>query len=75
MLITRSQHGQDAFENYVRQYGRDSGRRDLLTKILSIKSAEESPMTEPELYNEISNLIFAGTGTLLEFETSSGVVY
>ena len=57
------QYGKDSFESYVKEYGRDSGRRDLLTKVLSVKPATgESVLTDRETYMEVSNLVFAGTG-------------
>jgi len=57
------QYGKDSFESYVKEYGRDSGRRDLLTKVLSVKPGTgESALTDRETYMEVSNLVFAGTG-------------
>ena len=56
--------GRNAFYSYVDQYGRTSGRRDLLTKILSVKPETGSTqLTDQETYNEIGNLVFAGTDT------------
>lgn len=43
------------------QYGRDSGRKDLLTKILVPKSTDEA-LTDFDVHTEIGNLVFAGTG-------------
>ncbi|KEF60630.1 uncharacterized protein A1O9_02191 [Exophiala aquamarina CBS 119918] len=57
------QYGRSSFNNYIDRYGRDSGRRDLLTKIVANKTAEEAPMTDDETYIEISNLVFAGSDT------------
>jgi hypothetical protein len=58
------QYGKDAFDKYVKQYGRDSGRRDLLTKVLSVKpGAGEAVLTDRQAYMEVANLVFAGTGT------------
>ena len=57
------QYGETAFDNYISQYGRDSGRKDLLTKILSVKAETgEVPLTDLETHREVGNLVFAGTG-------------
>lgn len=57
------QYGKNAYTTYIKSYGRKSGRKDLLTKILS--PGESSPiLTDRETYTEIGNLIFAGTGKL-----------
>ncbi|MCJ1475735.1 hypothetical protein MMC13_004399 [Lambiella insularis] len=59
-----AQYGKDAFEKYISQYGRDSGRRDLLTKVLSVKpGAGEAVLTDRQSYMEVANLVFAGTDT------------
>ena len=62
LTLTFIQYGKTALTDYTSRYGRDSGRRDLLTKIVSNKSAEDAPMSGPETHIEISNLVFAGTG-------------
>ncbi|KAH6959580.1 cytochrome P450 [Ilyonectria sp. MPI-CAGE-AT-0026] len=56
-------YGQTSYEKYISQYGRDSGRKDLLTKILSEKTERTTPLTDRETYTEIANLVFAGTDT------------
>ncbi|RVX72168.1 hypothetical protein B0A52_04372 [Exophiala mesophila] len=56
------QYGKTAFETYIAQHGRDSGRKDLLTKILSPKGRDET-LTDLQVYSEIGNLVFAGTDT------------
>ena len=49
------QYGKDYFENYIKQYGLDSSRRDLLTKVLSVKpSTRELTLTDRETYMEVS---------------------
>ncbi|RVX72414.1 hypothetical protein B0A52_03602 [Exophiala mesophila] len=59
-----AQYGSDAFQLYINQYGRSSGRRDLLTKILSAKAETgEAQLSDRETSIEIGNLIFAGTDT------------
>lgn len=63
--LTRRQYGERAFRAYVDQYGRSSGRKDLLTKILSVKrETEAAQLTDRETSFEVGNLIFAGTGTV-----------
>ena len=62
LALTLMKYGKTAVTDYTSRYGRDSGRRDLLTKIVGNKTAEEAPMSEPETHIEISNLVFAGTG-------------
>ena len=64
LLFSNSvQYGETAFDNYISQYGRDSGRRDLLTKILSVKAETGgAPLTDLEIHREVGNLVFAGTG-------------
>ncbi|KIX94537.1 uncharacterized protein Z520_09583 [Fonsecaea multimorphosa CBS 102226] len=59
-----AEHGTNAFRKYVDQYGRDSGRRDLLTKILSVKpDTGVAPLTDREVSLEVGNLVSAGTDT------------
>ena len=53
--------GEKALHDYIERYGRDSGRRDLLTKILA-EEGTKSTLTDRDVYLEISNLVFAGTG-------------
>ena len=57
------QFGNKAYKDYIKEHGRESNRRDLLTKILTPGKKGES-MTDRETYVEISNLVFAGTGEL-----------
>jgi len=59
--LKHAQYGRNSFDDYITRYGRDSGRRDLLTKIVANKTAEEAPMADDETYIEISNLVFAGS--------------
>ncbi|KIX06969.1 uncharacterized protein Z518_04945 [Rhinocladiella mackenziei CBS 650.93] len=57
-------YGEKAFRRYIDLYGRDSGRRDLLTKILSVKAETGvAQLSDKETSLEIGNLIFAGTDT------------
>lgn len=58
-------YGQRALNSYLSKYGRDSGRKDLLTKVISLKTETgTSPLTDKEIYTEIGNLVAAGTGML-----------
>lgn len=57
------EYGEGAFRAYVEQYGRASGRRDLLTKILSVKAETgEAQLSDRQTSLEVGNLVFAGTG-------------
>ncbi|KAK3676715.1 hypothetical protein LTR78_003491 [Recurvomyces mirabilis] len=56
-----AQFGNTAYKDYIKKYGRDSKRRDLLTKILA--SGSSMAMTDRETYVEIGNLVFAGSDT------------
>lgn len=57
------QYGKNALHQYIGEYGRESGRRDLLTRVLSVKGDPGGQtLTDLEIYLEISNLVFAGTG-------------
>ncbi|KAK3075510.1 hypothetical protein LTR53_001127 [Teratosphaeriaceae sp. CCFEE 6253] len=60
-----AQFGHGALQGYIQRYGRDSRRKDLLTKILisKDKDADKAVMTDRETYVEIANLVFAGTDT------------
>ncbi|KAK3617897.1 hypothetical protein LTR56_024996 [Elasticomyces elasticus] len=57
-----AQLGNSAFQRYIERQGRESKRKDLLTKILS-PQREKDRMSDRETYLEISNLVFAGTDT------------
>lgn len=48
----------------MKRFGLDSGRKDILTKILSIKEGIKA-LSDRETYVEIGNLVFAGTGWCL----------
>ena len=64
MLTRLQKYGKVSFDRYISQYGRNSGRKDPLTKILTTKSEDDPPMTDRETCAEIGNLVFAGTGML-----------
>lgn len=68
-------YGAKAFYRYIDENGRRPNRRDLLTKILrvnddiksgSVGEGEETQtvLSDRVIYNEVGNLIFAGTGAL-----------
>lgn len=55
--------GRKALERYLSTYGRESGRKDLLSKVVCLKSETGEPnLTDLEIYTEIANLVAAGTG-------------
>lgn len=71
------EYGGKAFFKYIQVNGRQSRRRDLLTKILIAndevdsnlgdnKEVRSQSLTDAEIIPEIGNLIFAGTGMSLE---------
>jgi cytochrome P450 len=63
--LTQEQFGQASLEEYLETNGRDSGRKDLLSKIISNKTdMGDPPLTDVETSMEIGNLVFAGSGTL-----------
>ncbi|KAK3625225.1 hypothetical protein LTR56_012019 [Elasticomyces elasticus] len=57
-----AQLGNSTFQKYIERHGRESKRKDLLTKILSPQQ-EKNLMSDRETYVEIGNLVFAGTDT------------
>ncbi|KAK0256182.1 hypothetical protein LTR12_003017 [Friedmanniomyces endolithicus] len=57
-----AQFGNSAFQEYIQRYGRDSKRRDLLTKVL-VPQQKGKAMTDRETYVEVGNLVAAGTDT------------
>lgn len=77
-----AEYGKNAFNRYLEENGRESKRRDLLTKFLTANmKAEEAkvedtaedntiPISDLEMQTEIGNMIFAGTDT-----TSSTLTY
>ncbi|OCL06977.1 cytochrome P450 [Glonium stellatum] len=57
-------YGEDAMREYIRHYGREPKRRDLLTKLIAGNPKENiKPLTDAEISVEVSNLIFAATDT------------
>ncbi|KAK5047410.1 hypothetical protein LTR84_006506 [Exophiala bonariae] len=57
-------YGQEALSSYLSQYGRESGRKDLLTKVVALKTETGTPpLSDRETYTEIGNLVAAGTDT------------
>ncbi|KAK0267791.1 hypothetical protein LTR54_017902 [Friedmanniomyces endolithicus] len=62
-----AQFGNVAYQEYIRRYGRDSKRRDLLTKIL-VSQRKEELMTDRETSVEVGNLVAAGTARFPEWQ-------
>ncbi|KAK1818677.1 hypothetical protein LTR12_006862 [Friedmanniomyces endolithicus] len=62
-----AQFGNSAFQEYIRRYGRDSKRRDLLTKVL-VPQQKGKVMTDRETYVEVGNLVAAGTARFPEWQ-------
>ncbi len=59
-----SAYGEGKFYKYIEQHGRNSGRRDLLTKFMAIKPKDgDTSFTDLAAHREVSNMIFAGTDT------------
>ena len=54
-------YGRKAFDEYIEQYGRHSGRIDLLTKMVG--TTEDQPMTDEEISNELGSLLVGATDT------------
>ena len=55
------EYGRDAFEDYVKRYGRFSGRIDLLTKMVGTK--ESQPLSDEDISNELGSLLVGATDT------------
>ncbi|KAF1813184.1 pisatin demethylase [Eremomyces bilateralis CBS 781.70] len=56
-------HGVVAFDGYLARYGRQSDRKDLLTKIVKRSPDQKEGLTDAQVADEISNLTFAATDT------------
>ena len=54
-------YGRKAFDDYIEQYGRYSGRMALLAKMIG--TTEDQPMTDEEISNELSSLLVGATDT------------
>lgn len=62
-----AEYGKKAYFDYIAEHGRQSKRRDLLTKIIGAnaeggKDDEQAVLSDRATYLEVGNLIFAGTG-------------
>jgi len=55
------EYGFRAFDEYVEQHGRFSGRIDLLTKMVGTK--ESQPLSDAEISNELGSLLVGATDT------------
>ena len=57
-------YGKKAFFEYIARYGRESGRRDLLTKFMTMKPEDgDITFTDTAAWREVGNLVHAGTDT------------
>lgn len=54
--------GRSSFEDYVKRYGRDSGRKDALRKIIH-GDKELPPLSDEQIALEIGSILVAGTDT------------
>ena len=59
--------GRRAFQEYVDQYGRYSGRIDLLTKMVG--TPESAPMSDEEISDELGSLLVGATDTTVVVST------
>jgi hypothetical protein len=63
-------------KEYLETNGRDSGRKDLLSKIISNKTdTGDPPLTDLETSMEIGNLVFAGSGKLFNITAKSEMMH
>ena len=61
------QYGRNAFDVYIKQYGRHSGRTDLLTKMVGTE--DYTPMTDAEIADELGSLLVGATDTTVVVAT------
>ena len=61
------QYGRKAFDDYIKQYGRHSGRTDLLTKMVGTE--DHTPMTDAEIADELGSLLVGATDTTVVVAT------
>lgn len=61
------QYGRKAFDDYIKQYGRHSGRMDLLTKMVGTE--DHTPMTDAEIADELGSLLVGATDTTVVVAT------
>lgn len=52
-------YGRKAFDEYIKKYGRSSGRMDLLTKMAS--ATNDQTMTDEEIGNELGQMLVGAT--------------
>ncbi|KAL8715282.1 MAG: hypothetical protein Q9220_001240 [cf. Caloplaca sp. 1 TL-2023] len=62
------EYGRRSFAKYIDQFGRFSGRRDLLTKMVGLKNMG-APMTDEEIVAELSSLLVGATDTTVTVAT------
>ena len=61
-----AKYGEEAYFKYIEENGRQSKKRDLLTKIIGANAEGgdgQAVLSDKETYLEVGNLLFAGTGT------------
>jgi len=61
------EYGRKAFNEYINQYGRFSGRIDLLTKMVG--TPESAPLTDEEISDELGSLLVGATDTTVVVST------
>lgn len=62
------EYSRNSFNEYIARYGRYSGRRDLLTKMVGLKT-EGAPMTDEEIFDELGSLLVGATDTTVTVAT------
>lgn len=64
--LSITKYGRKAFYDYIDRNGRQSTRKDLLTKILTAEPETGAlPLDDEQTIMEVGNLVFAGTGSLI----------
>ncbi|KAL8686024.1 MAG: hypothetical protein Q9218_007398, partial [Villophora microphyllina] len=61
-------YGRRSFNEYIARYGRFSGRRDLLTKMVGLEN-KGAPMTDEEIVDELGSLLVGATDTTVTVAT------
>ncbi|KAI4129454.1 MAG: hypothetical protein LQ338_002235 [Usnochroma carphineum] len=62
------EYGRRSFDEYITRYGRYSGRRDLLTKMVGLEN-KGAPMTDEEIVDELGSLLVGATDTTVTVAT------
>ncbi|KAL8825033.1 MAG: hypothetical protein Q9170_007954 [Blastenia crenularia] len=61
-------YGRRSFDEYIAMYGRFSGRRDLLTKMVGLEN-KGAPMNDEEIVDELGSLLVGATDTTVTVAT------